>query len=98
MQKQQLIIVGVVVLLVVAGVYYYFTQYKTSPAEEEPTVLEQVKEEAGLGAGLFDQVETSTPTDQLPDTNPFDVETVNPFGDAETNPFKKDVFQNLFGN
>ena len=90
MQKQY-IIFGIILLLVAAGAYYYYTQ---NTAEE---TTPPVEEEGGLGAELFEQ--TQAPTDQLPDTNPFDAEAVSPFGEAETNPFKKtNVFDGIFGN
>ena len=96
MQKQY-IIFGIIVLLVAVGTYYYFTQYQKE--EVVPQSQEEVEPEGGLGSELFNQVDSSDPTSQIPDTNPFaeDAASVNPFGDTQTNPFK-DVFQNPFGN
>ena len=96
MQKTY-IIFGIILLLVAVGVYYYYTQYQKEPPIPPPQGT-TVEEEGGLGSELFEQVDTA-PTNQIPDTNPFDGNTgaVNPFGETKTNPFK-DVYQNPFGN
>ena len=100
MQKQY-IIFGIILLLVAAGAYYYYTQYQQEPPIPPPQEAEETIEEAGLGSELFNQVDSSDPTSQIPDTNPFkeDPGAANPFGDTETNPFKQqNIFENIFGN
>ncbi|MDP6703879.1 MAG: hypothetical protein QF775_00140 [archaeon] len=100
MQKQY-IIFGIILLLVAAGAYYYYTQYQNEPPISPPQGTGIEEEEGGLGAELFEQVDSSDVTNQIPDTNPFDGDTgaVNPFGDTKTNPFEREnIFQGIFGN
>ena len=80
--KSTRLIAGVVILIVIVGGYLWF-KYKDKTAPEAGT-------EATLGEQVSDQ--TQTPTDSVPNVNPYEAET-NPFEKA--NPLK-DIYKNPF--
>lgn len=82
-QKLNLVIAIVVIAVVIIGVYlwwYYSNNPKAPSAQDSETLGEQVSGQ------------TQTPTDSMPDVNPYEADT-NPF--EKTNPLK-DVYKNPF--
>ncbi len=89
MDKQRLISVVIAMLLITAVVGGYFILKKL----QKPTLppIQEEKSE-GLGGELYEQ--GKNPAEELPNTNPFQVET-NPLEQAKTNPFEG-VYKNPF--
>ena len=88
MDKRLISFLGIL-LLVAALVGGYFIMKKL----QKPTLppIQEEKSE-GLGGELYEQ--GKNPAEDLPDTNPFQVET-NPLEQVKTNPFEG-VYKNPF--
>ncbi|MBI2454457.1 MAG: hypothetical protein HYV54_02725, partial [Parcubacteria group bacterium] len=83
--KPKLATAAVAVVVIIAGVlvwWYYSNKDKTPSAQDSPTLGEQISGQ------------TQTPTDSVPDVNPYKKAETNPFQKA--NPLK-DVYKNPFG-
>lgn len=88
MNRQSLTSLIAIAFLAAALVGGYFIMKKF----QKPTLEPIQKEETGLGGELYDQ--GKNPAENLPDTNPFQVET-NPLEQAKTNPFEG-LYKNPF--
>ncbi len=89
MDRQRFIPLVAAVLLIAALAGGYFILKKLQKPTLEPI---QKEEQAGLGGDLYEQ--GKNPAENLPETNPFQVET-NPLEQAKTNPFEG-LYKNPF--
>lgn len=87
-QRIIIAIIAVVVIILTAAGYFIWKKYKAQPAAPAAPKIE----ESGLGSQLYEEIKS--PTENIPETNPFEAKT-NPFEEAKTNPFK-DIYKNPF--
>lgn len=90
MRKIVILYFGIFGVIVLAGVLSYILFFSKG-SDRQQAVIPQIsplerQQSSSMGGNLYEK--TNNPASQLPETNPFEVET-NTFQETKTNPFEE---------